>query len=164
SPINCPNDGVHLYEPEFERLYFDAEKVKAEWQPQEIPIPNNSDLIYPELVNRILKVASEVYHGLGPGFIHRIYANACNHECVFQGLPAVPHKNFNVYLDQEKVGKIKFSHLAIADKILFLPVAIQDIRDIHLDNIKAWLRHCHMRLGVLMNFFSAKLDYVIVRV
>lgn len=151
-------------EPQFKRLYFDMEKDEADWQPQQIPVPDNPDLIYPNLVNQILNVSTEVYHGLGPGFIHRIYANACYHECLLQGISAIPHRQFYVIYKNEKVGEIKFNHLAVADKVLFFPVAIQNIRDIHLHNIKAWLQHCDMKIAVLVNFFGAKLQYVVVRV
>ena len=150
-------------EPQFERLYFNAEKAKAEWEPKIIPVPENPDLLYPDVVNQILKVAPEVYHVLGPGFIHRIYANACRPEYEIQRLPAIPQKEFYVYFNQDKVGKIKFDHLSIEDKVLFFPIAIQNISDIHLHNIKAWLQHCDMKIAVLVNFFGAKLQYVVVR-
>ena len=39
-------------EPEFVRLYFDVEKVESEWLPQEVPLPEDLDLVYP---NRLIK-------------------------------------------------------------------------------------------------------------
>jgi GxxExxY protein len=119
-------------------------------------------LYKPEVVNEILNIAIEVHHILGSGFIHRIYANACYHECCLRNMEIDYQKNFRVIFDEDEVGKIKFNHIIFGTDILFFPVAIIRLDDINIDNIKAWLLYCNMKLAVLVNFWGTTIDYKIV--
>jgi GxxExxY protein len=150
-------------QPEFERLFYDIEKAENESTDfAEVVAPANQKFYKPEVVNEILKMAIEVHRTLGSGFIHRIYANACYHECLLRDLVAIPQRSFRVIFDADEVGEIKFNHLCISDDILFFPIAVNSLEAINKNNIKAWLRFCEMKLAVLVNFWGTTIEYKIV--
>ena len=61
------------------------------------------------------------------------------------------------------VGTIGFGHLLVEGKIIVFPVAIRDVEDIHLDDLKAWMRWKNVQLGILANFDDVRLSPVFVR-
>ena len=111
-------------EPEFERLYFDPER-QAEygsrtWSSDGLP----EGLLYPEITGNVLGAAIEVHRALGPGFIHRIYANACHHEYQLRGVGAEPRREYHVIFQGESIGSLKFNHFVIEGTVMHFPVAI----------------------------------------
>ncbi len=83
--------------PEFERIYFeprpsavspgDISQTTAELPP---------GLVAPDLAYQIIGGLYEVHTVLGPGFIHRIYANASFRELQSRGLPVQAQKEMQV--------------------------------------------------------------------
>lgn len=112
----------------------------------------SENLLYPELTRKILSGLFEVYKQLGPGFIHRIYANACYYELKLRGLELKSHQEFHVFMDDIDLGVIKFGHLQVDDRALIFPVAVTDIAAIQINNLKAWMRHLNIPIGIVMNF------------
>lgn len=53
--------------------------------------------------------------------------------------------------------------LQVADQLLVFPVAIRDIADIRVGNLKDWMRYRQIPLGVLANFYTTWLEPVILR-
>lgn len=97
-------------EPEFARLFFDRHQVdtRAERGLAQVRTRlTNEDWLYPDLAYTVVGGLFEVHNELGPGFIHRIYANASFHELKLRGLEVTPHKSMQVYYKGVSVGKIK---------------------------------------------------------
>ncbi|MBN2003716.1 MAG: hypothetical protein JXA21_10200 [Anaerolineae bacterium] len=46
---------------------------------------------------------------------------------------------------------------------MVFPVAIRDVEDIHLEDIKTWMRWQEIQLGILANFDDTHLSPVFVR-
>jgi hypothetical protein len=91
--------------PEFDRLYFNhAERAQFE---HDGGADISADLLYPELTDIILGGMYEVYSLIGPGFVHRIYANACHHEFKLRGLAAKPVKRLQVAYKGAVIGDIR---------------------------------------------------------
>jgi GxxExxY protein len=145
--------------PEFKRVYFTSresqisktqvEKVKAS-QP-------SAKLIDPALVYEVINALFEIHSALGPGFIHRIYANACHHEFKLRGLAAKPLKAIQVYYRDICLGELALSHFQIGDSLLVFPVAIQDSNDLHPDMLSRWMRTQNVPLGLIANFYDTSL-------
>jgi len=151
-------------EPEFERLYFDPER-QAEcepraWSPDELP----EGLLYPEVAGEVLGTAVEVHRTLGPGFIHRIYANACYYEYRLRGVGAEPRKEYHVIFQGESIGFLKFNHFVVEGAVMHFPVAIRDVADVSAHNLKDWMRHQGVRLGILTNFYDTAIRPVFLRI
>jgi GxxExxY protein len=150
-------------EPEFERLYFDPGR-QAEYEPEfrsldELP----EGLLYPQVTGKILGAAIEVHSTLGPGFIHRIYANACYHEYRLHGVGAEPRRKYQVIFQGENIGSLKFNHFVVESTVMYFPIAIRDVTDVNVNNLKDWMRHQGIRLGVLTNFYDTTIRPVFIR-
>ncbi len=149
--------------PEFQRLFF------TERQPQnsdeairhaltEFP----TDYLRPELTYDLIGGLYEIHNILGPGFIQRIYANACYHEFRLRGLAVQTGHDLQVIYRGVTIGTIKFQHLRVDNTVVF-PVAIMDVNDIRLNNLKDWLRVENIPLGILVNFYDTSLKPIVLR-
>ncbi len=151
--------------PQFECVYWNL------LEPE--PGPANSehsrevytseDWLYPDLAYSIMGGLFEVHSTLGPGYIRRMYPNACWHELQSRGHTIRPLKRMDVKYKDEVIGDIAYNHLVVDDKVMVFPFALSDIRSVHLDNIKDWLRTNELRLGIIANFNAVRLQTVIVR-
>lgn len=150
--------------PEFKRLYF------AERQPQndeqairQVASELPADFLTPELTYEIIGALYEVHSILGPGFIQRIYANACYHELRLRGLAVRAGSDLQVIYRGVTIGAIKFQHLRVENTAVF-PVAIMDINDIRLNNLKDWMRLEKIVLAILANFHDTSLKPIVLRI
>jgi GxxExxY protein len=151
-------------QPEFERLFFqlsppDTSSEAVEQTLTELP----PDLIAPELIYDIIGGLYTVHTTLGPGFIHRIYANACYRELQECGLPVRPQKEMSVIYRGEPIATIKFAHLRVGNIALVFPVAVSNINDIRFNNIKEWLRFEQVPLAIVANFHDLALKPLILK-
>jgi GxxExxY protein len=149
--------------PEFDRLYFDPDRSPPAALPSIGQTPQENWL-YPDLTGRIIGGLYEVYAGLGPGFIHRIYANACYRECQMRGLAVQRHKRMELTYKGSTIGDIALGHLSVEGKVMVFPVAYHDKRVIHLDVLRQWMQVCHIRIGILANFQTSRLDLTFIPV
>lgn len=149
--------------PEFARRVLTAQA----WQKMSTaPSPdyiNQADLLFPELIGEVLDALLEVWKTLGPGFIHRIYANASFHEMRLRGMDVLPRSEFSVFFDDTDLGSIKFGHLQIDNRALVFPVAISSLNQLRIPNLKAWMRHLGIPLGIVLNFRSTCFEPLILR-
>jgi GxxExxY protein len=149
-------------EPQFERVFFDrAVQLTGSVRPEPAP---SADWLYPDLVYTIMGALFEVHTVLGPGYIHRIYPNACFHELKLGGLAVTPLKRMQVVYKTQVIGDVAFNHLLVDGKVMVFPVAVADVRTVHLDNVKDWLKLNNVQLGIIANFNAVRLRTVIVRI
>jgi GxxExxY protein len=152
-------------EPEFERLYFEHRLPQNDLDAVVRTLPEfPSSHLSPELTYDIIGGLLEVHSTLGPGFIHRIYANACYYELQQRGLEVRPRKTYQVIYRNRPIGEIKFGHLQVSNSVLVFPVAVQDINDIHISNLKDWMRVQRIPLGILANFYDTSLHPIVLRI
>ena len=151
-------------QPEFKRLYFRAREPRSDKQSRQRAIANMPDgYLEPELTWEIIGGLLEVHSTLGPGFIYRIYANACFHELQLRGLDVRAEREFQVIYKGATIGAIKFSHLRVEDKVMIFPVAIRDVNDIRLNNLKDWMHIESVPLGILANYYEESLKPIVLR-
>jgi GxxExxY protein len=150
-------------QPEFARRVLTAQA----WQQMETaPATDYLDqakLLFPELTGEVLDALLEVWRTLGPGFIHRIYANASMHEMRLRGMDVLPRREFSVFFDDANLGSIKFGHLQIDNRALVFPTAIASMEQLRISNLKAWMRHLGIPLGIVVNFRSTRFEPLILR-
>ncbi len=151
-------------EPEFQRLYFDpnqsAEYGSEHQERRDLP----DGLLYPQLTGEVLGTAIEVHRALGPGFIHRVYANACYQEYRLRGVGAEPRKEYQVIFQGESLGSLKLGHFLVEDAVMHFPVAIGNVADLNIHNLKDWMRRQGVSLGVLTNFHETAIHPLFIRV
>lgn len=149
--------------PEFVRRVLTTQAWRQTLSSDKKELPKREDLLHPELVWEIIGGALELFEVLGPGFVHRIYANALYHELKLRGLDVQPHRELRVFLNNIDLGGVKFAHLQIDNRALVFPVAVSDIDSIKIANLKAWLSHLNIPLGILLNFKTTRLQPIILR-
>ncbi len=151
--------------PEFQRLYLVPREPKVGNAQVERALSSHDrpDLVAPETVYDIVGGLFEVHSTLGPGFIHRIYANASYHELKLRGIPARPQKSIQVFYRGIALGELKFGHLRVSDTVIVFPVAIQSVADLNLDALREWLQSENVRLGILANFWDTELKPIFLK-
>jgi GxxExxY protein len=147
-------------EPEFERVYFERREVEHGLAKL---ADKDGDWVYPELAYEIVGGLYEVRRMLGPGFIHRIYANAFYYEMELRGLEVKPFRSMQIRYKKAVIGEIKFGHLLVEGRVMVFPVVIRDIEDIHIESLKDWMRMQKIELGVLANFHAISLKPLFLR-
>lgn len=150
-------------QPEFHRRVLTGKAWRQAISSQANEAQDRSDLLHPELTGELIAAALEVFTTLGPGFIHRIYANACYHELRLRGLEVQPRAEFRVFLGDSDLGAIKLAHLQVDRRALVFPVATSDLADLRIPNLKAWMRHLDIPLGLVFNFKTTSLNPLILR-
>jgi GxxExxY protein len=152
-------------EPEFERLYF---KPRPTLDRSDGKLPLEADqlgeLLSPELSGAVVGGLYQVHTVLGPGFIHRIYANAAYHELSLRGIEVLPQREYQVIYRGQSIGEIKFNHLQVEDRLMVFPVAVQDLSSLSINNLKAWMQIQQVPVGILANFYPARLEFMVLRV
>ncbi len=150
---------LYKEKPEFERLYFAPREPRVAKSQIERAAAGltPSKLIDPRLVYEIVGGLFDVHATLEPGFIHRIYANACYHELKLRGLPAKPQKAIQVFYRGTILGELKFGHLRVGGEVLVFPAAIQNPADLHPEMLCDWLRDQQVPLGIVANFHDTAL-------
>jgi len=152
-------------EPEFERLYFEPRPPQNDLEATIHAMPEfPTSYLTPELTYEIIGGLLEVHTTLGPGFIHRIYTTACYHELGLRGLDVRLQKAYQVIYRGRSVGEIKFGHLLVNGSVFIFPVAIQNIDDIRINNIKDWMRVQKIPLAILANFYDTSLHPMVLRI
>lgn len=149
--------------PDFARRVFTTKKPDNLLAPEKSFPVAASDLLHPALIYQIWGGLLEIHNTLGPGFIHRIYANATFFELKLRGLDVKAHSEMRVFLDDFDLGTVKFQHVQIDQRVLVFPVAISDINLIRIENLKTWMRFLNIPLGILVNFDDVSLKPIILR-
>jgi len=148
--------------PKFERLYFDRHEITtAASSPR--PVLPPGEWLHPELIFDVMAALYEVHRTLGPGFIHRIYAAAVYHELQLRGIATRSQSEYQVYYRQEAVGTLKFNHLLVEGELMVFPVAVQQLTDAGIYNLKVWMKHNRINVGLLANFYPDSLEFTVLR-
>ncbi len=150
--------------PEFQRLYFrERGPANNDRMLQQAVARLPEGYLYPKLTWEIIGALFEVHNTLGPGFIQRIYVNACYRELQLRGVQVKLDREFEVVYHGAVVGKVHFSHLLIEGRILLFPVATTNLDHVRLNNLKDWMRKESVSLGILANFYPESLDPIVLR-
>lgn len=146
--------------PEFKRAFFNPGQPSSLMpdSPREWP-----DLLFPQLSYQIIGGLFDVHNELGPGFIHRIYANACYREMQSRGLAVKPQRQITVFYRGEAVGEVKLAHLLVEGNVMLFPVAVRDSNRIEPENLRRWMASQGVPLGILANFCAEQLNLVFMK-
>jgi GxxExxY protein len=125
-------------------------------KPRKLVGPN---VIYPELSYSILEAVFEVHNQLGPGFGEEIYQNALVVELAMRKIPFETQKNVNVLYKGKPMGNYRLD-LVIENKIILELKAATELNDLFKQQLTSYLKATGMRLGILINFGSRRVEYV----
>lgn len=114
--------------------------------------------LYKEETHQIIGCAMEVLNTIGHGLLEKPYENAL---CVEFGLLNIPFKQqpiFNVIYKNVKVGEY-IPDLIVFDKIVVDTKTINKITNHEKGQILNYLKITGLRVGLILNFKYAKLQW-----
>ena len=112
---------------------------------------------FDQLSSKVIAAGLEVHRQLGPGFLESVYDQALRVELAKRGIPFESQKEIRVVYGGQVVG-IHVLDLLVADTLVLELKAVNRFEDIHLAQLRSYLKATGKKIGLLMNFNSAKLD------
>ena len=100
----------------------------------------------------------EVLNELGHGFHEKPYENALVVEFRLREIPFDQQKTFNILYKTEKVGDY-VPDLIVFDAIVVDTKVIEAITDREVGRMMNYLKIANLRLGYILNFKHAKLEW-----
>jgi GxxExxY protein len=119
---------------------------------------NKHELIFKEEVFQIVGCAMEVINEMGHGFLEKPYENALVVEFGLRGIACAQQPQFDLMYKGVKVG-VYVPDLIVMDKIVVDTKAIERITDHERGQMLNYLKTTGLRVGVILNFKHAKLEW-----
>ena len=119
---------------------------------------NKHELLFKEEVYQVVGCAMEVLNTLGHGLLEKPYENALVVEFQQQGIPYAQQPRFPVIYKSVNVGEY-IPDLIVFDKIIVDTKAIEKIGNNEKAQIINYLKITDLRVGLLLNFKHAKLEW-----
>jgi GxxExxY protein len=119
---------------------------------------NEHELIYKEEVYQIVGCAMEVLNELGHGFLEKPYENALVVEFSLRKIGCAQQPSFDLVYKGVKVG-LYIPDLIVMNKIVVDTKTIDRITDHERGQMLNYLKTTGLRVGVILNFKHAKLEW-----
>lgn len=114
-------------------------------------------LIYEDFTYKVRGVLYKVYNELGPGYLEKIYQRAVLEELNSQKIPHEIERKVQIKYQNKIIGWNKLD-LVVFEKILVELKAVNSLEKFHQSQVLAYLKSSGLRLGLLVNFGSEKLE------
>lgn len=118
----------------------------------------DTKLLLKDEVYAVVGAAIEVLNGLGHGLVEKPYENALVVEFKLRGIPFVQQPRFEVVYKGVQVGEF-VPDLIAYDAVVVDAKAIDGITDHERGQMLNYLRITGKRVGVILNFKNAKLEW-----
>jgi GxxExxY protein len=106
----------------------------------------------------ILGCAFEVLNGVGHGFHEKIYENGLTVAFRQKGIPFAQQQRFPIQFLGEKIGEF-IPDLVVFDEIIVDPKTIDQIADHERGQMLNYLKISKKRVGLILNFKYARLQW-----
>ena len=110
-----------------------------------------------ELTYLINGAIFEVNHGLGGGFLEKVYENALLVELNERGLSAENQVPIKVKYKGKEVGAY-FADIVVEDQILLEIKAVESLQKVHEAQLLNYLKATGYKIGLLVNFAHPKAE------
>ena len=110
-----------------------------------------------EETRRIIGAAHEVLNTLGHGLLEKPYENALVHEFWLRGIPCVQQPRYPVIYKGERVGEF-VPDLVAFGRVIVDAKTVDRIAEREAGQMLNYLRITGLRVGLVLNFRSARLD------
>ena len=121
-------------------------------------MPDSTSLLFREEVHRIVGCAMEVLNTLGHGLLEKPYENALTVEFGLQGILFRQQPKFDVVYKTVIVGEY-IPDLVCFDQIVVDAKTIDCIGDHEMGQMLNYLKITGLRVGIILNFKRAKLEW-----
>lgn len=119
--------------------------------------PNDENIIYKELSYRVMECAYEVHNVLGPGFPETIYEEAMVRELKRRQISHETQKRVEVSYKGEKIGEFRLD-LIIENKVILELKAVGELSKLFEAQLYSYLKATQLKLGILINFGSRRVE------
>jgi GxxExxY protein len=119
---------------------------------------NKHELFCKEEVFQIVGCAMEVLNGLGHGLLEKPYENALVVEFRLRGIEYSQQPRYQVVYKEVKVGEY-VPDLVAFDKIVVDTKTIEQIADHERGQMLNYLKITGLKVGLILNFKNAKLEW-----
>ena len=115
-------------------------------------------VIHKELSYRVMKAVFEVHNTLGPGFVESVYEEALAYELELRGIPFERQKVVTVRYKERVVGTHRLD-LVVDGKVLLELKAVSALTDVFKQQMLSYLKATRLKLGILINFGTPRVEY-----
>ena len=119
---------------------------------------NNTAFLLKEETRTIIGCAFEVLNELGHGLNEKCYENALVVEFRLKGIGFSQQRQFEVLYKKERVG-LFIPDLIAFDQVIVDAKVIDRITDVERGQMLNYLRITKLRVGLILNFKHAKLEW-----
>jgi GxxExxY protein len=120
---------------------------------------DRSKVLFPELSYRVMEAVFEAHNTLGPGFLEELYEQALVYELESRGIPFERQKAIVVHYKGRPIGEHRLD-LVIDGKIILELKAVSALVDAFKQQALSYLKATGLRLGILINFGTPRVEYV----
>jgi len=111
-----------------------------------------------ELTKKIIGCCFKVHTALGPGFIEKIYAKALQHQLKKENIAFEYEKEFNVFFDDQLVGKFRCDVFIENKVIVELKSVTGFIPKLFENQLLSYLKASKIKTGLLINFGNSSCE------
>lgn len=119
---------------------------------------------YNNLSRSIIHCAIEVYKGLGPGLIERVYEDALVWEMKKQDLIVNRQVPIKVKYKELEIRNGYFADIIVNNMIILELKAVEKILPVHKAQLLSYLKLAELKLGLLINFHIVRVTDGISRI
>jgi GxxExxY protein len=105
-----------------------------------------------ELTQRVLACAFDVHARLGPGLLESAYRACLVRRLVREGVQVQCEMPISIRFDGEVVGTAYRADVSVEQEVLLELKAVEKVLSIHLAQLRTYLEHAQLNVGLLLNF------------
>jgi GxxExxY protein len=106
-----------------------------------------------------MEAVFEVHSRLGPGFSEEIYQRALITDLEVRAIPFEAQKNIEIFYWEKPIGTYRMD-VVIEGKIIIELKAVASLNDLFKTQLTSYLKATGLRLGILINFGSRRVEYI----
>ena len=119
---------------------------------------SDKPLVHEELSKHIIGAAMEVLNELKPGLDEKLYENALVIELRGRGHQIDQQRSFPVEYKETSIGRL-IPDLIVDGKVIVDPKVVSAFNESHIAQMTGYLAITGLRLAILLNFKSARLEW-----
>jgi GxxExxY protein len=116
------------------------------------------NLVHEELSGKIIGVAMDVLNELKPGLDEKLYERAMVIELRKRGHTVEAQRSFPVFYQEELIGDLT-PDLIVDGQVVVDPKVVCTFNEAHIAQMVGYLSISGLRLALLLNFRSARLEW-----
>ena len=117
------------------------------------------NILFKQESYKIIGAAMEVHNELGSGFLEAVYQEALALEFSKRNIPFKQEQKIEISYKNQILSKQYIADFICYDKIVIETKALSELMSNHESQVINYLKATNLKLGLLINFGSEKLDY-----